>query len=210
MDATLPHSKHNFGSQLAPLVARQVAYRARVHFAHIIQDRAMDAFSWWQKPDGQLTCILVVDGDNIDEAVLREVGCMAKNAGLFENSLDEIFVPSCGHNAVNIDDPVQFALVGRGLLTGFSAAGSGGSQIIRERAATLGILLNGFVMGLLLSASTLQELGHHLTAYMQAPKRVQSGRVWSPPRGTAFTPAVAVAVALLTRHNRPVFQEGQP
>jgi hypothetical protein len=104
---------------------------------------------------------------------------------LFENSLDEIFVPSCGHNAVNIDDPVQFALVGRGLLTGFSAAGSGGSQIIRERAATLGILLNGFVMGLLLSASTLQELGHHLTAYMQAPKRVQSGRVCSPPRGTA-------------------------
>jgi hypothetical protein len=78
MDATLPHSKHNFGSQRAPLVARQVAYRARVHDTHSIQDRAMDAFSWWQKPDGQLTCMLFVDGDKIDEAVLHDVGCMAK------------------------------------------------------------------------------------------------------------------------------------
>ena len=94
---------------------------------HTLLDRAMDAFSWWQKPDGQLTCMLGVDGDKIDEAVLREVRCMAKNTGMYENSLDEIFVPSCGYDTMIIDDSVQFTLVGCGLLKGFLAAGSGGS-----------------------------------------------------------------------------------
>ena len=108
---------------------------------------------------------------------------------MYENSLDEIFVPSCGYDTMIIDDSVQFTLVGCGLLKGFLAAGSGGSQVIRERAATLGILLNGFAMDVLLSASTLRELGHHLPAFMQAPKRVETGGAWSPPRGTA--PAAA-------------------
>jgi hypothetical protein len=145
----------------------------------------MDAFSWWQKPDGQLTYMLVVDGDKIDDAVLLEVECMAQNAGLDESSLAEIFVPSCGHTIEIIDDSVQFACVGRGPLKGYSAAGSGGSQGIRERAAVLGILLIGLVMGVSLGAPTLREHVLHLTDFMQAPKPFQSGGASSSPRGTA-------------------------
>jgi hypothetical protein len=123
--------------------------------------------------------------DNIADAVLRKVWCMAQNAGLYGSSLDEIFVPSCCHNTMNIDDSVQFALVGRGLLKRYSAVGSGGSLVLRERAAALGIMLIGLVMGVSLGASTLRQLGNHLTAFMQAPKPVQSGGAGSPPRGTA-------------------------
>jgi hypothetical protein len=128
--------------------------------------------------------MLVVDGDKIDQAVLREVSLMAKNAGMYVHSLDEIFVPSCCHQTVTIDNSIQCALVRRGVLTGFSAAGSGGSQVIQQRAATLGILLNGFVLGLLQNASILAELGDHFTVFIEASKCLDSGGDLSTPRGT--------------------------
>ena len=67
------HGKHHLDSELAPLDAHPVAYWARVQNTHTFLDRAMDAFSWWQTRDGQVTSILAVDGDEIDAAVLRGV-----------------------------------------------------------------------------------------------------------------------------------------
>jgi hypothetical protein len=104
---------------------------------------------------------------------------------LYESRLAEIFVPSCGHTTEIIDDSVQFALVGRGPLKGYSAAGSGGSQVLRERAAVLGILLIGLVMGVSPCASTLWELVLYLTDFLQAPNPFQSGGASSLHRGTA-------------------------
>jgi hypothetical protein len=131
-----------------------------------------------------LPCILVVDGDKVDEAVLREVRHMAKSTGMYEHRLDEIFVLPQSHNSVTNDNSIQLALVGHGLLAGFSAAGSGESKVIRQRAATLGILLNGFVKGLIEKAPILEELGHHLTAFLEVSACVESDGVLSTHRGT--------------------------
>jgi hypothetical protein len=127
--------------------------------------------------------MLVVDGDKVEDAVLREVRHMAKNTGLYKHSLDEIFVPSPCHNIVTNDNSLQFALVGHGSLAGYSAAGSGESKVVRERAATLGILLSGFVRGLVKNASILEELGRGFTVFLEASKCVESDGVLSTRRG---------------------------
>jgi hypothetical protein len=171
----------------------------------------MDAFRRGQQEIGHHACMLVVDGDKIDEAVLHEVWHMAKNAGMYEHSLDEIFVPSYCHNTVTIDNSIQCSLVGRCVFTGFSAAGTGGSQDLRERAATFGILPTGFAMGLLENASILAELGHHLTVFIEASKCVEWHFVNSQRhRGIhqQWQEQFLHSPASGARHNRPEFQEG--
>jgi hypothetical protein len=135
---------------------------------------------------------------------------MAKNTGMYERCLDEILVPSPCHNIVTNDNSIQFARVEHGLLAGFSAAGSGESKVIRERAATLGILLKGFVRGLLKNASILEELGHDLTVFLEASACVESDGDLSTPRHTEASISGPAVVAPSSSGRSSIHQPQHP